>query len=217
MPRILIISEAWPTALMPEGAALTNALSGAGFEVDVITNGNRGSSIRGDRTIADLICIPLEMPRSSGTLFALRNALFFDAPASPGNYSQLRDRLHMHLQEVLYDAVVIICPPQVYLRLGFWIDETFGIPVWIHLTQSLNDAPTPGFTAWNHRRLRRKYLASAKVITAGAGTSLRSVSGQHEQLMFIAEVQDEMRFREPGGGVAIDASALLARIVRRKS
>jgi hypothetical protein len=217
MPRVLIISEDWPIGAERENAALSKALSGAGFEVDVITNERRAAAIIEDETISKLIRLPVESSRTSGTLFGLRNALFFDAAANPGNYSQFRDRLHMHLQETLYDAVIIVVPPQIYLRLGYWIDETFGIPVWIHLTQAFNDAGKAGFTAWNHRRLRRKYLGSARLITASSVNLLRNIPRQQEQLVFVAKPQDEMTLQDPETGIQADAKALLASIVRKKA
>ncbi len=223
MPRLLIISEFWPSTAAnaaDERLALAEALAGAGFRVDVVTSDRTAAQAPGTTGEGagpvSMIRIPFEPPRTGGALWGLRNALFFDAAANPGNYALLRDRLHMHLQEVLYDAVIILCPPQIYLRLGYWIGETFGIPVWIHLTQVPEDGGHGGFAGWNRRRLRKKYLASARLLTVGQDAWRRAVPGQDAPLLFAVRVTDGLRFQEPGSDTPVDVKALLGRIVRKR-
>lgn len=212
--RILIITEAWPPAQNADGLRFASALAATGREPAIITNSQDTDGTDIDRQHFNLMRLPLEPPRKTGFLFGIRNALFFGTAANPGNYALLRDRLHMHLQEVLYDAVLILCPPQIYLRLGNWIHETFGIPVWLHL----GTAMTRPDTGWNHRRLLRKYLAAASAITAPEAGILDGIAPHREQSVLVSGSTpgNDIHFSEPATGTSFSLEALLQRIIRKK-
>ena len=212
MPRILIIVEEWPQRA-PGVALLHEELRGAGYETAVVTS----QTDRVESVQDSVIRVPFEAPKHSGRLFRMRNALFFDTAANPGNYAMLRDMLHLHLQEVLYDAVVILCPPAIYLKLAYWIDLSFGIPVWVHLSAPFQNTGHGAFHSWNHARLRTKYLSTARLITAEDPEVLKAAPSQEGQLKMLAIRQAEgLALVDPSTGNRHSTIHVLQMLIRRK-
>jgi hypothetical protein len=210
MSRIFIVSNAWEAA---SDAAFAFAITLASGETEVVTiRAEQQDTAVGQSSVSDFP-LPFEPPHSSGFLFGLRNAIFFGTAANPANYAMLRDRLHMHLQDVHYHAVLILCPPRIYLRIGAWIHATFGIPVWVHLEQPLPDHDL----SWYNRRLQRKYLAAAKVITAATATALSGIRRRPGQSLLLATANGtNLSFSEPETGLVHSPGAILERIIRNK-
>lgn len=212
MARILIITDHWPRPT-PAAGPLRDAIRAAGFEAAIITSGDDQNP---DDPEAGIIRIPFEPTVTSGRLFRLRNALFFDTVANPGNYAMLRETLHQHLQEVLYDAVLILCPPAIYLKLGYWIDLSFGIAVWVHLSAPFRDDAGSGFHHWNHARLRRKYLGAAKLITGENSEDLAGIPvREYQRKMLATTTATRKNFIDTENAEALSIHGLLAILTDR--